>query len=282
MKRIFRLLFLGTFLFIVNSCAQENQKKEVFLFTSFHEPATEGLRFLYSEDGYKWDSIPGVWLKPEIGTEKIMRDPSIIKGTDNTYHLVWTTNWKGGSGFGYASSKDLIHWSEQKMIPAMKDEPTAVNVWAPEIFYDDNKQEYLIIWASCIPGRFDKGHEDENNNHRLYYLTTKDFNTFSKTKLYFDPGFSAIDAILVKKSQNDYVLVFKDNTRLNRNLRVAFSHTPTGPFFNISKPFTEEYSEGPAVTKVGQDYLIYYDLYRKKIYGAEKTSDFIHFENITK
>lgn len=30
------------------SCRTE---KEVYLSTSFHEPATEGLRFIYSEDG---------------------------------------------------------------------------------------------------------------------------------------------------------------------------------------------------------------------------------------
>ena len=44
------------------SCRTE---KEVYLSTSFHEPATEGLRFIYSEDGIHWDSIAGVWLKPE-------------------------------------------------------------------------------------------------------------------------------------------------------------------------------------------------------------------------
>ncbi|KAA4030245.1 arabinosidase, partial [Bacteroides ovatus] len=29
------------------------------MFTSFHEPADEGLRYLYSEGGIHWDSIPG-------------------------------------------------------------------------------------------------------------------------------------------------------------------------------------------------------------------------------
>ena len=69
--------------------------------TSFHEPADEGLRLLYSEDGIHWDSIPGTWLTPQIG-DKIMRDPSIWKGPDNVYHMVWTIAWKGDSGFGYA------------------------------------------------------------------------------------------------------------------------------------------------------------------------------------
>lgn len=37
-----------------------------------------------------------------------MRDPSIARGTDGTFHLMWATNWKGDKGFDYASSKDLM------------------------------------------------------------------------------------------------------------------------------------------------------------------------------
>lgn len=276
-KCILKLVFFILFVFSV-SCGIKQD--EVYLFTSFHEPADEGLRFLYSEDGYRWDSIPGIWLKPNLGEHKLMRDPSIVKGPDNTYHLVWTTSWNGDKGFGYSSSKDLVNWTQQKMIPAMSDE-TTVNVWAPEIYYDSNEEQFLIVWASCIPGKFEAGTEDENNNHRLYYLTTKDFETFSETKLFLDPGFSVIDGVIVKNATNEYTLVIKDNTRANRNLKIAFGNSPTGDFSEASNPFTEEFVEGPTVTKVGNDYLIYFDMYQKKIYGAMKTSDFINFEDIT-
>jgi hypothetical protein len=191
--------------------------------------------------------------------------------------LVWTTEWKGGNGFGYASSKDLKHWSEQQYIPAMENEPTVVNVWAPELFYDDVKEEYIIVFASCIPNRFEKGIEDENNNHRLYYTTTKDFKTFSPTALFLDPKFSVIDAVIVKRAAKDYVLVLKDNTRPERNIKVAFANNPLGPWENISKPFTEKFTEGPAVAKVKNGYLIYYDVYQNKKYGASFTSDFKNF-----
>jgi sucrose-6-phosphate hydrolase SacC (GH32 family) len=251
--------------------------KKVYLFTSFHEPANEGLRMLYSKDGYDWDKINSILLKPTIGKEKIMRDPSCIQGPDGTFHLVWTTEWKGGNGFGYASSKDLIHWTEQQYIPVMKHEPTVKNVWAPELFYDDVQQQFIIVWASCIPNRFEKGVEDENNNHRLYYTTTKDFKTFADTKLYLDPKFSAIDAEIIKRDKDDYVLVVKDNTRPERNIKVAFSSNPLGPWENMSKPFTEKFTEGPTVAKVKDGYLIYYDVYQKKKYGASFTKDFKTF-----
>lgn len=262
------------------SC-QTEKEKEIYVSTSFHEPADEGLRFIYSEDGIHWDSIAGTWLKPHLGEQQIMRDPSLVRTPDGTFHLVWTTSWKGDLGFGYATSKDLINWSEQKMIPVMAHEPTTVNVWAPEIFYDDERKEFIVVWASCVPGRFENGIEDEYNNHRLYYITTKDFETISDTKLFYDPGFSVIDATLVKRGKNDYVMVLKDNTRPNRNLKIAFSDSMTGPYTPASEAFTEEFVEGPSVVKLGDDYYIYFDAYRRFIYGAMKTRDFLSFTDVT-
>jgi hypothetical protein len=267
-----KLVTILAVLIVFASCSNK-----VYLFTSFHEPANEGLRMLYSKDGYHWKSIDSILLKPMIGKDKIMRDPSMLQGPDGIFHLVWTTEWKGGNGFGYASSKDLKNWTEQQYIPVMQNESTVVNVWAPELFYDDVEEQYIIIWASTIPFRFEKGIEDENNNHRMYYTTTKDFKIFTETKLFLDPKFSVIDAVIVKQKPNDYVLVLKDNTRPERDIKVAFANNPLGPWTDISKPFTEKFTEGPAVAKVKDGYLIYYDVYQKKRYGASFTTDFKSF-----
>lgn len=255
--------------------------KKAYLFTSFHEPANEGLRMLYSYDGYKWNDLNKILLKPEIGKQKIMRDPSMVQGPDGVFHLVWTCGWKGDSGFGYASSKDLINWSPQQFIPVLQNEPTTVNVWAPELFYDEVKQEFVIIWASTIPHRFARGIEDEDNNHRMYVITTKDFKSFTEPKLFLDPGFSVIDAVIVKKSAADYVLVLKDNTRPNRNLKVAFSQQALGPYTGVSEPFSGKLTEGPTVVKVGKEWLIYYDAYGEKRYAAIKTADFKNFKDVS-
>lgn len=268
-KRIVTILVL---LILFASCSNK-----IYLFTSFHEPANEGLRLLYSKDGYHWKTTDSIYLKPMIGKDKIMRDPSMLQGPDGTFHLVWTTEWKGGNGFGYASSKDLVNWTEQQYIPVMQHEPGVVNVWAPELFYDDMAGQYIIIWASTIPFRFEKGVEDENNNHRMYYSTTRDFKTFTETKLFLDPKFSVIDAVIVKRNAKDYVLVLKDNTRPERNIKVAFANDPLGPWTGISKPFTEKFTEGPAVAKVKNGYLVYYDVYQKKKYGASFTREFKDF-----
>lgn len=260
---------------LLASCSQK-----VYLFTGFHEPADKGLRLLYSRDGYAWNELDTVLLQPAVGTQRVMRDPCIAQGPDGIFHLVWTSSWRGDKGFGYAHSKDLIHWSEQRLLPVMQHEPTTVNVWAPELFYDGDAQQFLIIWASCVPGKYDRGIEEDSNNHRMYVATTKDFQTFSPTRLFLDPGFSVIDAVIVKRAAKDYVLVLKDNTRPERDLKVAFSDNPLGPYKNVSKPFTESFTEGPSVLRKGDQWLIYYDAYRKKTYDVVATRDFITFENI--
>lgn len=270
---LFGYVLLALFL---SSCSSK-----AYLFTSFHEPADTGLRLLYSYDGYHWNDLDTVFLKPATGNQKVMRDPSMVQGPDGTFHLVWTSSWRGDKGFGYASSKDLIHWSDQKLIPVMEHEATTVNVWAPELFYDDAGKQFIIIWASTIPGRFERGLEEDSNNHRMYVTTTKDFQTFTPTRLFLDPKFSVIDAVIVKRGLEDYVLVLKDNTRPERDIKVAFAKTALGPYTNVSKPFTEQFTEGPGVVKVKDDWLIYYDSYRKSIYGAAATTDFVNFRDIT-
>ena len=270
---------LTTMVMVLAAIAASAQNK-VYISTSFHEPATDGLRFIYSRDGWTWQQIDGLWLRPEVGKQKVMRDPSIIRTPDGMFHLVWTSSWRGDRGFGYACSKDLVHWSEQRFIEVMSDTST-VNVWAPELFWDDVKQQAIIVWASCIPGRFPDGQEEHKNNHRLYYTTTKDFKSFTPTKLMIDPGFSCIDATLVKRGKQDYVMVLKDNTRPERDIKVAYAKSPYGPWSKASEPFTGKMMEGPTTVKVTDGWLIYYDRYELKDFGAHFTKDFVTFEDVS-
>lgn len=278
MRTTVNLVVLAFLSVLFVSCGSQ---KDVYISTSFHEPATDGLRFIYSEDGLHWDTIPGTWIAPNVGKQKVMRDPSIQQTPDGTFHFVWTSSWRGDRGFGYASSKDLIHWSEQRFCEVMSDTST-VNVWAPELFYDDVRGEMMVIWASCIPGKFPRGIEDEKNNHRLYYATTKDFQTFSEAKLLIDPGYSSIDATLVKRGDKDYVMVVKDNTRPCRNIKISFAQDPHGPWSATSEPFTPEFCEGPSTAKLADgSYMIYCDRYKMFDFGGYHTTDFKTFEDIT-
>jgi len=284
-----------------SSMRSRQEPESAYLFTSFRENSPQGLRFLYSFDGYHWTNIPGRFLIPNVGPSKLLRDPSLLRGPDGTFHLVWTTGWRGDQGFGYASSRDLIHWSEQEFIPVMTNEPTTVNVWAPELFYLDSSSSrrkeaqtqigteseppyvgcYVIVWASTIPGRYPDNLEATNNNHRQYFTATRDFKTFSPAKLFFEPGFSVIDSFILK-DRNRYVLLHKDNTRPMLNLRVAFGKSPLGPWRDVSEPLTQKFTEGPCALKIGDDWLIYFDAYREHVYyGALKTRDFKTFADVS-
>jgi len=283
-------LAAGAALLLAPSCATKKavysqdvhvKSDSVYLFTSFHDADQKYLRFLWSEDGYHWTNVPGTFLEANVGEAKQFRDPSIACGPDGVFHLVWTAGWHDGQGFGYASSRDLIHWSKQEFIPVMADEPTTVNVWAPEIFFDELDSQFIIVWASTIPGRFPDMSESHTNNQRLYFTTTHDFENFSPAALFLDPRFSVIDAFLARDNDH-YVLICKDNSRGSLALRGAFGKTPMGPWDGMSRFITQRYTEGPCALKIGEDWLIYFDAYRDKRYGALRTRDFKNFTDVSR
>src|SRR5436190_15322771 len=90
------------------------QNNSVYMFSYFNNNGKDGLHLAYSNDGYHWTALnhDSAVLKPMVANDKLMRDPCIIKGTDGLFHMVWTVSWND-KGIGYASSSDLIHWSEQ-------------------------------------------------------------------------------------------------------------------------------------------------------------------------
>jgi predicted GH43/DUF377 family glycosyl hydrolase len=262
------------------------QNKSVYLFSYFKGNGEDGLHLAWSADGLKWQALKNdsSFLTPTAGKDKLMRDPCIIRGADGLFHMVWTVSWNERT-IGYASSKDLIHWSEQQAIPVMDHEPTALNCWAPEIFYDAATKQYMIYWATTIPGRFPKGDSTGDNkyNHRLYYVTTKDFKTFSKAALLYDKGFNVIDAT-IQKSGKQYAMFLKDETRYppQKNLRIAYSNTLTGGYNEPSAPITGKYwAEGPTVLKKDNQWIVYFDKYTQHQYGAITSSNLVNWTEIS-
>ena len=100
---------------------------------------------------------------------------------------------------GYASSKDLSHWSPQRALFVMENEPKARNLFAPGAVWDAGREEWVVFWASTILGRFagTEGTGDTGYNHRIYATTTIDWQTFTPAESWFDPGFNAINSTVV-------------------------------------------------------------------------------------
>ena len=284
MKRCFLLLFQILIFSIAHG--QQSAAKPVYMFCYFKDNGQDGLHLAYSRDGYQWSALKkdSSFLKPTVANDKLMRDPCIIRGADGLFHMVWTVSWND-RGIGYASSADLVHWSEQQFIPVMADEPSARNCWAPEITYDDKTKTYMLYWATTIPGRFTAtdSEGDSKYNHRLYYVTTKDFKTYSKTKLLYDPGFNSIDATIVQDGKR-FIMFLKDETRTPRqkNIKLAYSNNLIGPYSAASSKITGDYwAEGPTTLKIGQEWRVYFDRYMDHHYGAISSTDLKSWTDIT-
>jgi hypothetical protein len=259
-----------------------------YLFTYFTGNGEDGLHLAYSTDGLKWESLGNgkSFLKPEVGPDKLMRDPCVILGPDGRYHLVWTSGWHDQI-IGYANTSDFLNWSSQQTIPVMTHEPTAKNSWAPEVFYDKKHKQYLIFWATTIPGRHSDVADSEKEkglNHRMYYTITKDFKTFSPTKMFFNPDFSVIDATLIEHKKRFWMILKNENPNPpEKNLRLSTSKKAQGSYkTKVSEKITGDYwAEGPTTLKIGEYIYIYFDKYRDHKYGCVRSKDMKNWEDIS-
>lgn len=261
-------------------------KNDIYLFAYFKNNGQDGLHLAYSKNASQWTALKNdsSFLKPCVSKDKLMRDPCIIRGADGLFHMVWTVSWKD-KGIGYASSRDLIHWNEQQFLPVMAEEEGTRNTWAPEITYDNDSKTYMIYWASTITGKFPETAStmEDGYNHRIYYVTTKDFKTFSDTKLLYEPGFNVIDASIVKDN-GKFIMFLKDETRepVQKNIKIAYADQLTGPYSKASEPITRKYwAEGPTAIKVGNNWLVYFDKYRDHKYGAIQSADLKNWTDVS-
>lgn len=269
-------LILGGLLVSQGGC--NSLGEEAYLFSYFTGNGEDGLHLAYSTDGYQWTALKGgrPVLQPAAGVDKLMRDPCIIRGKAGDFHMVWTVSWNE-QGIGYASSGDLVNWTEQRYLPVMEHEPAARNCWAPEVFYDEGEDRYMIFWSTTIPGRFPETDSTGDNgyNHRMYYSLTNDFLEFTKPELLYDRGFNVIDGTLVREGDH-YVMFLKDETRWpepEKNIRIATSSALTGGYSSPSGPITANWVEGPTVLQKGRGWILYFDRYREHEMGARYSED---------
>lgn len=273
-----RLLSL-TFLLAATYCAAADP----LVFSFFRSNGETGLFLATSEDGLNWKPLNGdkPLLMPEVGESKLIRDPSIVRGPDGTFHMVWTTSWRGAT-LGYSSSKDLRNWSPQRTIPCLAE---AVNCWAPELFYDSASKDYVIVWASTVVGKFPEtlGKGSKDYNHRLYSIRTRDFQKFTPATLFYEPGFQVIDGALFQHG-GKYWMVVKDETEKPpaKHLFLVSAAKLEGPW---SKPGTSisgpQWAEGASPIRIGDFWYIYFDKYRDHRYGAIRSRDLKQWEDVT-
>ena len=174
----------------------------------------------------------------------------------------------------------------------MAHEPTTANCWAPEVIWDDAKQHYLIFWSSTVPGKFPVPDETQRKdmktppkNHRLYSTTTKDFETFTPTRVHYEPGINVIDETMVREGK-DWVMFVKNETEIPAAAKYIFTvkaASPDGPWSAPGAPLPPAgvWVEGPTAIKIDGWWHVYFDKYRDKKYGVIRSKDFATWEDLS-
>jgi len=246
----------------------------VYVASYFTGNGESGARFAISEDGFAWKNAGSVAVPPTVGGSKIVRDPCFFSGPKEEWNMVYTTDWW---------SRDLGHarltstgWSAPNLLAGLGPE-NAKNVWAPEAVWDAKAKNYLIYWSSTIPGAFPETIvPGDDNNHRFYSTTTKDFKSFSPTRLLWNPGFNVIDATIIPYKKR-WLMIAKDERKapvVKKSLFAATAPTPQGPWTIVSTDLgNRSWIEGPTAVDLGDRVRVYFDVYTDHKWGALESSD---------
>jgi beta-galactosidase len=94
-----------------------------------------------------------------------------------------------------------------------------------------------------------------------------------------------IDAAIVKDKNKELIMVVKNENSNppEKNLRITKTKNIQDGFpVEVSAPITGDYwAEGPSPLLVGDYLYVYFDKYRNHKYGAVRTKDLIHWEDVS-
>lgn len=289
---------------LLSACANEpkmaamdkqlEQNGQSHLFFFFRGNGQKGVYLAASENGRNYCSLNNdqpIFRAPKNMGDGLTRDPSVVLGPDDRFHMVWTTGWWEKDNIGIAHSRDLLSWQGVDSVAVMEQEPSTLNAWAPEIFYDDVARDYQVVFASTVRERFPDGSSEnapdkKGLDHRQYMVSSKDFKQWSASRLFFDKGHSVIDAMIAKVEDKRYAMVVKDETAkpvAKKHLQLYFSESAKGPWRQPSEPVSPAglWVEGASLNRIGNEWLLYFDAYSTRKYGALASKDLIDWKDIS-
>ncbi len=238
----------------------------------------ERIYFGISEDGLNFTALNNekFVLESRLGTHGL-RDPFVIRSHEgDKFFLIatdltvagleqdgikypgqgWSENQvKGSQKIMVWESTDLVNWSEQRECKVAPD--NAGCTWAPEAYWDDDLQQYVVFWAS-------KTGNDNYSKQRLYYATTSDFYEFSEPQVWIEEAGSVIDTTVIKADGYYYRYTKNEDGSANRYgtgskhvyCERSTSLTSTEWELVYKDSLTEDVSwsiEGPCIYKFNED-----------------------------
>jgi len=249
---------------------QSSDEMSAYLFVHFvgeGDAHGEQIYFSVSEDGTHWRTLNGKSpvLESTAG-EKGVRDPNIVRKPDGSgfyliatdlsiFHLdekyggeKWTVSQTAGSrGIVVWESENLTDWNLKGLKTIARENATCT--WAPEAVYDDEKEAYMIHWASRTK---------EDGKQRVYRCYTEDFETFTKPELYIEAEQSRIDTTFIKEGDTYYRFTKDEHHKYvymekSKSLSGDFQAVNTYTLNGVSHTEYQGY-EGPTVYKLnGED-----------------------------
>lgn len=226
------------------------------------------LYYALSVDGFRFDFLVNGG-KPILGAthdDRRLRDPMILRDRNGIYHLVATVSWTHGY-FTIWDSGDLVTWANERLVSVAP--AGATLVWAPEIAYDADNDQYFAYWTSAT-GRFETA--------SIYYATTRDFRTFSAPKLLLsDPKAAIMDASIVYDGAR-YHMFYRSN-----GIRHATATHALGPYESPELVANDD-AEGPFVFRLidGSGWGMVWDYYAGNAgFGLLRSGDLSTWERIT-
>ncbi|WP_175638518.1 glycoside hydrolase family 43 protein [Metabacillus schmidteae] len=214
--------------------------------------------------------------------EKGVRDPYLFRSSDgDKFYLIATDlrihgngDWQravteGSRNIMIWESTNLIEWSNQRMVEIAP--PEAGCTWAPEIHYDKSSSEYLIFWASMLPDK--EPINGSKGYHKMLYVKTKDFTTFTKPQVFIDYGCSIIDTTVIE--HKGQMFRFSKGKHIVQESGSSFLD---GKFKLINDNVENEFmnrGEGPIVFKsnVEEKWYLFIDEYGLRGYLPLETTD---------
>jgi hypothetical protein len=250
---------------------------------SYFTTEDEAMYLASSDDGITFEPLNGGTpvLRGQVGNSTL-RDPFIGMGPDGRFHLLATDGWTSTS-IVHATSESLQTWSPQTLLGVMADVPFARNAWAPEFFVDAATGLAHLIWSSVVD-RDAAPRDWANGTHeqRIWGAATRDFESFQPSQLFFDPGYSVIDAT-VQATAAGFVMAFKDERGVNdrrtahKNIAITTFSAPGSEFAEPTKVITPTSTpspvEGPSLFRRGDEWILIFDRYLEGGYGALSSVD---------
>lgn len=292
---VFRHLTLTALSLLLFACGDSGNRNSTekdnvaYLFTYFtgNGEGEEAIRYALSKDGYNYYALNN--NEPIISSDEIsntggVRDPHILRGADGSFRMVvtdlLTQNGWSNTEMVLLKSDNLTDWTSTVInIPDTFEEFSDVSrVWAPQTFYDEDKEKYMVYFSMLQPDSYDK----------IYYAyANEDFTELETTpkQLFYNPNeMASIDGDIIKKD-GKFHLFYKTEGDEDKGIKVAISDSLTGGYDamegNVDQ--TDQAVEGSGVFKLidSDKYILMYDVYMDGRYEFAESKNLKNFELVS-